>query len=383
MANYPNPRASWPSGDDTAGFNLIVIAVGVSLGAYLLWTSYHAEISAAVMAVMHREIVFIDRFTDRYTQADRQMSAADPHDVTLRALCGILHSVGMFFRIPATAFIVLLAIVCTVRAAPSRYKRAFDLEGLIGEQARSFPVTAAFVGRCLRLQRPREGMLPRPADYALTPREWLRCYACDGNGGFHRASAMAALVAQLGPRWTGPAAAPPAARLLFVAFALHLAERRDEAVQLLALAGGALPKPESEEPFGPDHPLEIPPAVIAVADGFLADPAQFLDAQAIAARHAHTAPALMGLLTVARLRAGVLPPAQFAWLKLVDRPLWYALHSLGYESEGIGRYLHPNPCAEAAGARDHWAAENAADGPLLRPRVERALDVLSRVGSDA
>ena len=71
----------------------------------------------------------------------------------------------------------------------------------------------------------------------------------------------------------------------------------------------------------------------------------------------------MGLLNAARMRAGVLAPAQFAWLKLIDRQLWYALHSLGYETDGIGRYLHPNPRPEAAGARDHWAFERAGRRP--------------------
>ena len=82
----------------------------------------------------------------------------------------------------------------------------------------------------------------------------------------------------------------------------------------------------------------------------------------------------MALLNEARLKAGVLAPAQFVWLKLVDRRLWYALHSLGFETEGFGRYLHPNPRVEAAGARDHWAAERLSGRPLLRPEIERALN---------
>jgi intracellular multiplication protein IcmP len=82
----------------------------------------------------------------------------------------------------------------------------------------------------------------------------------------------------------------------------------------------------------------------------------------------------MGLLNEARLKAGVLAPAQFVWLKLVDRRLWYALHSLGFETDGFGRYLHPNPRIEAAGARDHWAAERIAARPILTPEIERALN---------
>ena len=95
MRPQPHPRPSWPSNDDTAGFNLIVILVGVCLGAYLVWTNYHGTISTAVMAVMRREILLIDHFTHRFDMADQQMAAADPNGVTLRDLYGIAQAVGM------------------------------------------------------------------------------------------------------------------------------------------------------------------------------------------------------------------------------------------------------------------------------------------------
>jgi intracellular multiplication protein IcmP len=124
MRSPPHPRAAWPSSDDNTGFKLIVILLGCCVGAYLLWTSYHGEISAGVIAVRHHEISFIQHFTDRYNLADRQMLAGDPEGVTLRDLYGISHSVGMFFRIPAATFMLLLAAICAVWAAPARYKRA-------------------------------------------------------------------------------------------------------------------------------------------------------------------------------------------------------------------------------------------------------------------
>jgi hypothetical protein len=147
MRSAPHPRAAWPSGDDNTGFNLIVILLGCCVGSYLLWTNYHSEISAGVMALRHHEIAFIQYFTDRYDLADRQMAGADPNGVKLRDLYDISHAVGMFFRVPATVFMLLLAAICAVRAAPARYKRAFYLDGLICEQAASFPTSAAFVRR--------------------------------------------------------------------------------------------------------------------------------------------------------------------------------------------------------------------------------------------
>jgi hypothetical protein len=48
----------------------------------------------------------------------------------------------------------------------------------------------------------------------------------------------------------------------------------------------------------------------------------------------------MSVLNAVRLRSGVLAPARFAFLKLVDRRPWYALHALGFEA---GRSTCPSP----------------------------------------
>jgi intracellular multiplication protein IcmP len=251
MRSQPHPRAAWPSGDDNTGFNLIVILLGCCVGAYLLWTCYHGEISAGVITLRHHEIAFIRHFTDRYDLADRQMLAADPEGVTLRDLYVISHAVGMFFRVPAAVFMLLLAAICTVRAAPARYKRAFDLEGLIREQAASFRTSAAFVRRRLRLVTPagasprigsgvgsRAGQRPnprgkagsspddpRPADYALTPEESIARFATALDGDFDEAAARRALVRQLGP--AGAVCKEPARRSAACLLPLRCSWRRD------------------------------------------------------------------------------------------------------------------------------------------------------------
>ena len=120
------------------------------------------------------------------------------------------------------------------------------------------------------------------------------------------------------------------------------------------------------------------PEIIKECIQLVSDHTVFSEPQSIMQRHAWTNTALMSLLNTARMRSGVLAPAQFAWLKLVDRPLWYALQSLGFETEGTGRYLHPNPRVEASGARDHWAVERAADIPIADPSFDRAIVALQR-----
>lgn len=373
-----NSRASWPSSDDTAAFNLIVIVVGLGVGAYLLWTNDHATISAWVMALAHREIAWLHPITHRFDLADREMAGSDPAGVTLQDLHGILRAIGLYVRIPAVALIVILAAVCMACAAPSRFKRDFDLDELLREQAKRFAVARAFVRRRLGLTRLEPGVL-RPADYALTAEEWLDRFVCTAEAQFDEARAAGALIAQLCPAWRGPEKATPVVRLLFAAFGLHMVEKRDEALRLLGEASAALDAAKGESKAGPDRYLLLPATVNARVDALLADARAFEAAAEVADGHAYTAPALMSVLNAARLRAGVLAPAQFAWVKFVDRPLWYALQSLGFESEGLGRYAHPNPRVEAAGARDHWASERAAGQPMSWPSLSRALKALRQV----
>lgn len=181
--------------------------------------------------------------------------------------------------------------------------------------------------------------MPRPADYALTPEEWIDRFAAGRDGSFNEGRAIEVLTRQLGPRWQGPDAAAPVVRVLFVTFALHMVERREDAIAFLGEISESLDATTDEEPTGPAAYLSLPKTAVKQADVLLADRSWFSAAEQAAARHAYTIPALMTVLNSARLRAGVLAPAQFAWLKLVDRPLWYALQSLGSESEGIGRAL--------------------------------------------
>jgi intracellular multiplication protein IcmP len=370
-------RASWASNDDQSIFNLIVILIGVGLGSYLVWNTYHGQISAGVMALRHQEMLLLDHVTKRFKLADAQMMRADPYDVTLHDLYGISHAIGLFWRIPACIFIVALAALCTVRAAPARYKRAFDLDTLFKEQVITFKAAAAFLDRKLRLTRLPAGD-PRPADYALTGEEWIDRYALDASGVFDDVRARGGLARQLGPRWTGPDRASPAVQALFVVFALHLAEQREAATMLLGRLSTSLGGDDGGSREGPDTALPIPEVLAGEVAQLLEDREHFEQAREMCGGHAYTAPALMTLLNVARIRSGVLAPAQFAWLKLVDRPLWYALQSLGFETEGTGRYLHPNARVEALGARDHWAVERATGAPVTKPDLDRAIEALRR-----
>lgn len=357
-----------------------VIAVLLAGAACFTWFLFHRQIAASVMQVQHWQMGWIAHFTDRYAALDAQVLVTDPARVTLGQLWRLAHNVGDFFHWPAAALIVVLALACALYNAPGQFTRNLDLRGLMREQARTFRASSAYVERGLGLVKPADGE-PRPADPALRAEEWIARHATR-NGCYEEARAAEELTRQLGAEWRGVDVAAPHVRCLFAAFALHAGRKRDEAMALLGDLATSLPDGRRDGPAGPAASLAFPAAVVVNADAVLTDALLIAPCVEAAGRHAHTLPALMSVLTLARAQAGVLAPASFNFLKLVDRRLWYALHGLGFPG-GQNPAEQPNPRIEALGARDHWAAERCAGQPLPVPSLARALDVVRKKAVEA
>lgn len=376
------PNANQRHGGQSAEEGMMlcgVILLFLAASCWFAWHRWHGEIAGGVMAAQRWQMQVIGHFTQQYFDLDDQVAAADPSLVGIDALWRLLHNVGAFFRIPMAAAVAGLAIACLLLAAPSRFTRDIDLPWLMQIQAEVFPSAAAFVGRGLKLVSPQAGT-PRPCDPALTPAEWVRRFALV-NGHYDAEKAEGALSLQLGPPWQGLAEASPQVRCMVAVFALHAARRRQDAIQLLGTLSNALPNNPGDGPSGPAEPLAFGSAGVAEADRILGDTALLAPCLAVAGLHAFTAPAMMSVLTLTRQQAGVLAPAQFAFLKLVDRPLWYALHSLGFPG-GQNRAEQPNPRIEAVGARDHWATERDVGQPLPVASLDRSLAVVRKKASE-
>jgi len=332
---------------------LSVAALGFSVE---LWWLLHARISFGVLAWKHAELQLIGRFTDYYAPLDANVVGADPASVTGAAIWRLFSFVGQAVRWPAAGLLGALALLVLVRAPSRRFRSKLNLDTLPYAQSALHRYATAFVGRRQDLVAPRIEGGPRPSDVALHAPEWIRAHAWDPKRGYRTDWARRELACQLGPPWTGVAHAPAHVRCLFAGFALHAARHREDAARFLGELAEALPRTKG------DTIPELPGAVVAQADLILRDPALAGPCAEVAAWHAFQSTAMLGVLAHARKRAGVMAPAQFNWLKLVDRRLWYALHSLGM----------PNPYVEARGARDHYAAECLIGEPIHAPSIDRA-----------
>ncbi|WP_294537730.1 hypothetical protein [uncultured Rhodoblastus sp.] len=368
-------RGSGAGAGDSSAVLLVVIFVGLG---FLLWTSWqtaHGAISTGAMWLAHWEMKAIGYMSDRFQVADAQVLKANPEAVSFDQLVRLYRNIGAFFLYPAVGMTGLLAAVCFARAGNQRFTRRLDLEGLMREQSKSFPFISWVVDRKLGLTGVRDGK-PRPGDPALRPDEWARLWAVGTEGAFDAALAREALFRQLGEPWRGVKAAPASVKCMLAVCALHGEGDREEAIELLGLLSSSLPFDKNDGATGPEQPLAFPKKTVDIADLVLNDEAIARKALEAMGRHFYTTTGLMTVLCEARARAGALPPGQFAFLKLVDRELWFALHSLGFESEGRRTHVHPCPRVEAIGARSHWEAERGAGRALAVSEFEAALTAL-------
>lgn len=367
----------------------LIIIGGVLLflgaGAFAAWWFCRDEIITAVLALQHWMMAPAHLVTDAYRNLDHQVLTADPSnpDIGPGDLWQLAHDVGRFWRWPASLLLLTLAGLCA-RQARGRYKRDFDLRGLMREQAAHFRTIKPFLSRQLGPVAPAEGE-PRPVDPALHAGEWAGRFARTPEGQFSEAGARSALTRQLGPLWAGYQAAQPHVRTMFAILALFAARRREEAMDLLGDLAEAVPPGQDEGPEGPAHALAVPASVAIAADGWMWDPEIADPAERLAAGHAYTHTALMSLLCHARERSGVFNPGLFAFVQLIDRPLYMALDSLGAPTPGQPwhRSAAQAPYAEALGAREHWSTEREVGQPVYVPVVGMATNAIRAAVADA
>lgn len=371
-------RVPWSSSDDYLLFSSIIIIVGVLLFSYMAWSLWHTQITAIYLRVMLGQINLLHTSDPDLMRLRFQLQAAQyrPDLVQAIQLYYGLAILGNALKWPVAIVIALMGGVCMWRAAPGRFAKALDLEGLIGVQAEMFPTLKGFVRRRLdRLVTPADG-IPLPADPALTRAEWGTRFAVDAQGHYSETGALEALTCQLGRHWSSVNAASPVEQVLFVAFAMHYLQRRREALALLGELSAGLADAGLDGPHGPLASLTVPESVVRSARSALQDKEITNCIDTVCERSGWSVTALMTLLHEARRQAGVLAPSSFAIVKLIDRSLWYALHSLGFPAEIPAEDLHPNPRIEAAGARAHWSEERRYQRPIYIPAVENALAIL-------
>ena len=350
---------------------------GLALGVgWVAWQVLGVDLVALTLRLKLAELDLLHRFgagdAGSRALADVVRDAlATPAPVSVALWGGLLDQVGRVWRWPVVMGLVAVGGWLLVMHPAERFRRRFDLRGLAEGMGEQWPYALHALRReniRLPLDHPRWGMAL--AEWAFVERFDLLVDPAAESPELHRERAWMALARQLGEPWRDADVLPLHAQALAGLFALRAvafvtADERAAAdfdrrtyAGLRELAWRAARRKDNDyRPIAADYRRVIQ------ATRPCLDHAAVRDA---IGQHGYTHTVLMRLLEDAR-RSGVLPPALFTWLKGVDRPLWYALTSLGRRA----------PFVEGLGACAHYAAERRMGRALHDPAVTGAVEALA------
>lgn len=341
--------------------------------AWIIWTVFQVQLKTLLNWIRTGELYLgmllrgDDHMVPVYGEATQRIGAwrkglpdFKPENTTYEVIRVATYVSVLPVRYVFAGLLGLLALWCIFFGPGTHYRRRMNLEGLMAEQARSFPAISPFLKFDPRKLPFRAPGSPVPAQLpmfseALSPEEWLAYHEVRMvNGQIDVNRAWQALGEQLGRRWQGPLALPLHAQGLYAACALKHARKRKDSERLLN---------EMSRAWSADGGLKLPGKVKSEIRKVIKDPKIGGALQKYADQHAYETTAMLRVLARARQEGGVLAPAEFLWLRGHDRTLWYPLNNLGRKS------YH----AEAAGALVHYTNELIAGQKIPTPRFEEVI----------
>jgi intracellular multiplication protein IcmP len=170
------------------------------------------------------------------------------------------------------------------------------------------------------------------------------------NVGLLRSEAHQVFAMQLGSNWQSVERLPMHAKALFAVFACRA--NRDEGSAKTILDAAASSFSSGSIDFS-----HVESTLNRYKDTVLV--------KRVIERHGFVLTVMASMLELAR-QDGVLASADFLWLKLVDRPLWFMLNAVGRQT----------PPSEVSGPVAHWLAEKKLGRRISVPMVEEAVKAL-------
>lgn len=367
MPPAPQSGGGGQSQDDHMG--AMWLAIGLCVLIFVLWSFLHTQILAAFIQLKLWEVNFVLLFSQRPAFLKTALLSMNPSNVNLSYVASIANQVGSYFRIPTVACLVFFAFALYRRSMASRFRRVYSMKDLLKAGNENWPQTTPVVQLDLVKISVEEG----PWAMAMTPMQFAKRHQLlkekeeplDDNTlstdakttvSVIRPKAGDIFIQQVGALWESPASLPPHIRALFAIFAARVAQDPDASYKVLmdiatSATGGRLD--------------------FSGVPALLSKYAEHADVVAIIKKHAYVYSVMASLLEKAR-RTGVLASADFLWLKLVDRRLWFMLN-------GVGRQT---PTVEVAGPFAHWLVEKKLKRPVITPMIEDAINALENAVKD-
>ncbi len=349
------------SGDDSFGPIWITLLV---VGTFcFIWYLGHSHIVAFIffLNVLQAKLVSLVIGSAPLSNEIYLMQTLDPASVNWAQLVLLTQLVGKYVRYPVVVVLVGLAGYLYRSDVTLKFRRAHSMQTLRAQEQFNWPSIMPVVKQDLVSLDVNTGIWAM----AMTPMEFARKYQLlkkedalldrpvpgqEMTAGIRRGDAKRVFTLQLGPYWTGFEQCPPHAQALAAVFIARMNRDKVSAEMILT----ALDKSTSQGK--PDFRVAL--SVIKKHQH-----AEIV--QVIVHKHAYLLTVLASLLEASR-DDGVVPSAEFLWLKPIDRRLWYMLNCVGRQT----------PFAEVGGPFAHWKAEKAMGRRSLVPMIDEAIKAL-------
>jgi intracellular multiplication protein IcmP len=349
------------SGDNSTA--PIWVTVFAFIAVFIAWKLGHRQVVSAVFFINIIQIKLIGLFitSSELTQDLYLMQTLDPGSVDWKELVEITGRVGNYIRYPVIAILLVMAVVLYKSDITLKYRRVHSMKTLRAQEQDNWPAIMPVVKQNLAEVDINTG----PWAMALTPMEFARKHQLlkradalmdnplpgqEMTAGVRRGDAKRVFTLQLGPVWDGFDRSPPHVRALAAVFMARMNRDKDAAFAILKSLDQGTSRGK------PDYSVAT-----KVLNKYVNTPL----VQAVLNQHAYLLTMMASLLKASR-DDGVMPSADFLWLKPVDRRLWYMLNSVGRQT----------PFSEVGGPFAHWRAECVMGRRSLIPMIDEAIKAL-------
>lgn len=325
---------------------------------------FRLQLAWFVINLKYMELSVVSLFLSSTVPLNQAMGQMDPNTLSMNGAMAILTQVGDYIRYPFGLILLILSIILFYGHPSLRFKKIHTMKSLLEQEKFNWPQ----IMPVSQLDIVKEPLEKGPWSMSLTPmlfakKNHLLYEEREVGGkvqigemrerinvGLLRSEAHQVFAMQLGANWQGVERLPVHAKALFAVFACRA--NRDE-----ASAKAILDKVATSSPTGSLDFSGVEETLNRYKDTVLVKRA--------IERHAFVLTVMASMLELAR-QDGVLASADFLWLKIIDRPLWFMLNAVGRQT----------PPSEVAGPVAHWLAEKKLGRRISVPMVEEAVKAL-------
>lgn len=355
------PQQQQQQGQNTDNsFAPIWILILCGFAGWVLWTQLHTHIVKFIFKIKLIEANFTSFFTDRLTETIHYLNHTNPASVGFKELAALSASVGSYLRIPIAIILVALAITLYYSNILLRFRKKHNMNSLRAQERVNWPHITPIADIDLVAEDIDKG----PWAMALNPLAYCKKHQLletnhKNESQTNKQNQLLKLdvrkttklfAMQLGHFWNGFDGLAAHEKMLFAVFSAKINFDETSVRKLLDQVNHSAAKGKLD---------------FTGVDIVLNKHKDSLEVKKILAKHAYFYSVMATLLDVAR-NNGVLPTAEFLWLKRVDRTLWYVLNCVGRQTAFV----------EVAGCFAHWIAEKKLGRKSVVPMVGEGVKAL-------